>query len=273
VRGYWLAWLYWSGSWFYDSWNGLTSSCLQKSSGHYHLFHDKHLAWCLPIILIHETYLLLSSTLLRVLQPSAHHADTPIQHSLSFFYAMHMALSDYVQHVERNKVFTIDYPLTKCLRHIVEITPIIFFLRYFKWPLEGSNVLEQTFVNDGWFHSHLPFCTPLFKLHVSTVGRGWQWCIKVYFISISSHSIQDWLVTFFIPPSRFDLMILSLIFGWLKVLSVLSARRDWSVCALDDVIRKRSFDHTFCLSELGEVPVDNHSKRHSFRFCSPLKVC
>ena len=123
-----LAWLYWSGSRFYDSWNGLTSTCLQKSSGHYHLFHGKHLAWCLPIILIHETYLLLSSTLLRVLQPSAHHAqDTPTQHSLSFFYAMHMALSDYVQHVEGNEVFTIDFPLTKGLRHIIEIPPIFFY--------------------------------------------------------------------------------------------------------------------------------------------------
>jgi hypothetical protein len=40
---------------------------------------------------------------------------------------MHMALSDYVQHIERNKVFMIDFPLTKGLRHIVEIPPIIFF--------------------------------------------------------------------------------------------------------------------------------------------------
>jgi hypothetical protein len=54
-----LAWLYWSGSRFYDSWNGLTSTCLQKSWGHYHLF-------------------------------------------------------------------TIDFPLTKGLRHIVEIPPIFF---------------------------------------------------------------------------------------------------------------------------------------------------
>ncbi len=85
--------------------------------------------WCLPI-LIYETYLLLSSTLLRVLQPSAHHAqDTPTQHSLSFFYAMHMALSDYMQHVERNEVFTIEIPLTKGLRHIVEILPPFFFLK------------------------------------------------------------------------------------------------------------------------------------------------
>ncbi len=135
-----------------------------------------------------------------------------------FFYAMHMALSDYLQHIERNEVFTIDFPLTKGLRHIVEIPPLFFFFwkRYFKWPLGCSNVLEQTFVNDGWFHSHLPFCTPLLKLRIPTVGRSWQWCIKVYFILISSHSIQVLLVTIFIPPSRFDSMISSLIFGWLK---------------------------------------------------------
>ncbi len=40
----------------------------------------------------------------------------------------------------------------------------------------------------------------------------------------------------------------------LRVLSFLSARRDWSVHALDDVIRKRSFPHTFCLTELRRVP-------------------
>ncbi len=40
---------------------------------------------------------------------------------------MDMALSDYVQHIERNKVFTIDFPLTKGLRHIVEIPPLFSF--------------------------------------------------------------------------------------------------------------------------------------------------
>ncbi len=92
-----------------------------------------------------------------------------------------------------------------------------FWKSYFNWPLGGSNVLEQTFVNDGWFHSHLLFCTPLLKLRVPTVGCGWQWCIKVYFISISSHSSKlDWTDTFFSPPSRFDSTILSHIFGSLK---------------------------------------------------------
>ncbi len=39
---------------------------------------------------------------------------------------MHLALSDYVQHIESNKVVTIDFPLTKGLRHIVKIPPIFF---------------------------------------------------------------------------------------------------------------------------------------------------
>jgi hypothetical protein len=37
--------------------------------------------------------------------------------------------------------------------------------------------------------------------------------------------------------------------------------------------REDNLNHTFCLSELGEVPLDNRSKRHSFRFCSSLKWC
>ncbi len=62
VRGCFWAWLYWSGSWIYDSWNGLSSSHIQTWSRHYHLFLGKRLIWCPPIILIYETYLLLSST-------------------------------------------------------------------------------------------------------------------------------------------------------------------------------------------------------------------
>jgi hypothetical protein len=38
-----------------------------------------------------------------------------------------MALSDYAQHVKETKFFTIDFPLTKGLRHFVEIPPIFFF--------------------------------------------------------------------------------------------------------------------------------------------------
>jgi hypothetical protein len=70
VRGCFWVWLYWSGSWIYDSWNGLSSSHIQKWSRHYHLFLGKRLIWCLPIILIYETYLLLSSTSLLIFQSS-----------------------------------------------------------------------------------------------------------------------------------------------------------------------------------------------------------
>ncbi len=37
----------------------------------------------------------------------------PIPTSTEFFYAMHLALSDYVEHIERNKVFTIDFSSDK----------------------------------------------------------------------------------------------------------------------------------------------------------------
>ncbi len=55
----------------------------EQSSSHRHLFHRTHLIWCLPI-LIYETYLLLSTSLLWVFQPSAHYAqDYTPYHQLS----------------------------------------------------------------------------------------------------------------------------------------------------------------------------------------------
>ena len=85
VRGCLWAWLYWSGSWIYDSWNGLSSSHIQKWSSHYHLFLGNCQVWFLPIILIYETYyLLLSSTSLwvfSILRSSEYHAQyTPYKH-------------------------------------------------------------------------------------------------------------------------------------------------------------------------------------------------
>ncbi len=172
--------------------------------------------------------------------------------------------------LRETKLSQLIFPLTKGLRHIVEIPPI-FFLRYFEWPLGGSDVLEQTFVTDGM----ISFPPSLLHTVVET-ARPYGWTRlamvhqSVFHLDLFSFNPRLAGHFFFIPPSRFDLMISSLIFGWLRVLSVLSASQDWSVRALDDV-RERSFDHTFNLSELEEVPVDNHSKRHSFRFCSPLK--
>jgi hypothetical protein len=50
--------------------------------------------WCLPI-LIYETYLLLSTSLLWVFQPSAHYAqDTPSIPTTEYFCIMHMSLTD-----------------------------------------------------------------------------------------------------------------------------------------------------------------------------------
>ncbi len=65
-------------------------------------------------------------------------------------------------------------------------------------------------------------------------------------------------------------MILSLIFGRLRVLSVFSARRDWSIVPL--MMSERDLLTTPSVSQSSEkVPVDNRSKRHCFCFCSSLK--
>jgi hypothetical protein len=92
-------------------------------------------------------------------------------------------------------------------------------------------MLEQTLVNDGM----ISFPSSLLHTVVETMRPyGWMQLAMVH------HSIFHLNLLSFNPrlaghlfslPSRFDLMILSLIFGWLRVLSVLSARRDWSVCA------------------------------------------
>jgi hypothetical protein len=74
----------------------------------------------------------------------------PIPTSTEFFYVMHMASSDYMQHIERYKVFTIDFPSDKSSQAYHWNTPHFFFgKRYFKWPLGGCDVHEQTFVDDG----------------------------------------------------------------------------------------------------------------------------
>ncbi len=66
----------------------------EQSSSHHHLFHRTHLMRCLPI-LIYETYLLLSSSLLWVFQPSAHCAqDTPSIPTTEYLCIKHMSLTD-----------------------------------------------------------------------------------------------------------------------------------------------------------------------------------
>ena len=82
-------------------------------------------------------------------------------------------------------------------------------------------------------------CWNCASLWLDAVGNGASKYISSW--SLLIHPSWDWTDNFFSPPSRFDSMISSLIFGWPRVLSVLSARWDWSVCALDDV-RERCFN-------------------------------
>jgi hypothetical protein len=42
---------------------------------------------------------------------------------------MHMALSDYVQHIERKKILRLTSPLTKGLRHLLQYPPTIYFYK------------------------------------------------------------------------------------------------------------------------------------------------
>ena len=178
VGGFW-AWLYWSGScsWVYDSWNGLSSSHIQKWSHHYHLFLGKCIIGCLLIILMYETYLPLSSTPLWVFQssdPDYHVQETPYQNE---------AFHDWISLWQKVSSISLKYPP---------------FFSFFEKD-DSSDIWEvasclSALLDDGIIPCTL--CTLSLKLHILTVGRGWQWCIKVFFISISSHSIRDWPVTF-----------------------------------------------------------------------------
>ena len=99
--------------------------------------------------------------------------------------------------------------------------------------------------------SIVSFAHRRWKLRVLTVGRGRRWCIMVSFISISSHSLWDWLDTF--PLRLADLT------RWPRQLFLGSLRTSQSLvlggnglsvtCWLGE--GERSVDHaTFCLLEL-----------------------
>ncbi len=157
-----MAWLYWSDSWFYDSWNGLISSCLQKSSGHYHLFYGKGLVWCLPIILIRKTYLLLSSTLLRVLQPSAHYAqDTPCQQLLSFSLLCAWLCQATCSILRETKFSQLISLWQKVSGISLKYPPL--FLRWYSDLWEVPTCLSKLLWMIVWFYSHRPFCTSSLK--------------------------------------------------------------------------------------------------------------
>ncbi len=135
---------------------------------------------------------------------------------------LYMSLSTMCSISRDTKLSTIEFPTDKRSQAYCWNT-LHFFLFFEKdnssdlWDV--ATCLSKLLWMMVWFYCYHPFCTPSLKLCVLTVRGGWQWCMKVSFIWISSHSIQDWLVTFFSLPSRFDSMISSYIVGSLKGLS------------------------------------------------------
>ncbi len=154
---------------------------------------------------------------LLTLRSSDYHAqDTPYQ-QLSTSQHSAYVLINYVQHFERHEAFHNWISLWQKVSGISLKYPPFFFEKDTSSDLwEVAMCLSKLLWMMVWFHSHLPFCTPSLKLRILTVGCGRRWCIKVSFLSLSSHSIWEWPVTFFSLPSRFDSMILSFIFGSLK---------------------------------------------------------
>ena len=245
VRGCFWAWLYWSGSWIYDSWNGLSSSHTQKGSsllflGGKHLgygaclsfpFMIPILSWAVlcslgswvfptfdPQLIMLKTlwfYLLLSYTSLWKFDLQMIAWDTPY-HQLSISQhstpCPHRLGGEYFR--EKRSFSGLIFPLTKGLRHIAEIPPFFLFSFLKKMilvTLGGSDMLEQNFLTDGYLHRL--FCTPSMK---AARPYGWTWSAVVH------HGIFHlYLFSFTLrlaghfssSPSRFDSMTSSAIFG------------------------------------------------------------
>jgi hypothetical protein len=164
----------------------------------------------------------------------------------------------------------LTFLLTKGLKQIFEIPPNLFLEKDNLSDLrEVATCLSELLWMMEW--CHCPMCAPSLKLHVNTVGCGWWWCIIVSFISISSHSIQEWPVTFSLCLADLTLWSCHIFLGYLEDL-VLSARQDWSLRALDDVSRERSFDTVDTHLLFLGARVDNCSKRHSFGVAPLFKI-
>lgn len=164
-RLFFWAWLYWSGSWIYDSWNGLSSKSYTERVKSSISWWQAPRVWCLPIIPIYDTYLVLSSTLLSWilglshLWSSAYHImlktlwfylllsntslwkfdlqmiawDTPY-HQLSISQhstpCPHRLSGEYFR--EKRSFSGLMFPLTKGLRYIAELPPFFFFFLFWK---------------------------------------------------------------------------------------------------------------------------------------------
>jgi hypothetical protein len=129
---------------------------------------------------------------------------------------LHMSVLTMCSILRDTKLSTIEYPSDKRSQAYHWNTNFSFFLRCFEWLLGGSTYLSKLLWMMECFHCYCSFFTPLLKLHVLMVGRGWWWCIKVSFVFISYDSVQDWPV--FLTTKQIDSMTLSF-FGLLKGLS------------------------------------------------------
>ena len=87
------------------------------------------------------------------------------------------------------------FPLTKGLRHIVEIPPpfFSFFLKkMILATLGGSDMLEQNFLTDGYLHRL--FCTPSLK---AARPYGWTRLAVVHHGIFHLHSEIGWALSLF----------------------------------------------------------------------------
>ena len=141
------------------------------------------------------------------------------QHSLSFFYAMHMAVSDYVQNAKRTKFSRLISLWQKVSGISLKYPP--FFLFFEKDTSSDLWEVATCLSKLLWMMDDsipiFPFahrCWNCASLRLDAVGNGASKYISSR--SLLIHPSWDWTDTFFSPPSRFDSMISSHIFGSLK---------------------------------------------------------
>ena len=183
--------------------------------------------WCLPIIPIYDTYLVLSSTLLSWilglshLWSSAYHAqDIVILSSLAQYFTLEIWPSDdclrypippteYLSTFHtmssstrwrifsrETKLFRIDFPSDKRSQAYRWITPLFFLFFFLKKmilvTLGGSDMLEQNFLTDGYLHRL--FCTPSLK---AARPYGWTRLAVVHHGIFHLHSEIGWALSLF----------------------------------------------------------------------------
>ncbi len=179
------------------------------SSSHHHLFHRTHLMRCLPV-LIYETYLLLSTSLLWVFQPSAHYAqDNTPYHQLSI-----SASCTCLSQTKCTILWDSSYPT-------LTASPSTKGLWYRYRP---NFLLHHIRPFGGWRAASLQLNEDLTSGFSATQGKLSNSHPTFHFWTGGNYVLLD---LFFSPPSRYDLTTLvNYFFGCLRD-SVPNARRDW----------------------------------------------